>query len=272
MRAFMSISLTIVIPTLNSAKTLSTTLISLEPLARAGAKIIVVDSNSLDESVVIARKFGVILREVPPGNMYHAINDGLMESDTEWHTYLNSDDILYADSVLIALEKLGAKSDVVYGSIDFIDEFGRFLHSWTSPPPQDVLAISSRAMAIPQPGTLFRRSVTEKLRGFDLEYRYSSDFDFFLRANLAGFHFARLDHPRIASFRVHSGQTSRAKRKEMCDELRRSIKCKDIEISKISCIRAYLAWRLRNWDSYALRILRTRQLTGRIKINSTLGG
>ncbi len=264
-------SLTIITPTLNSEKTLQETLVSLQPLAKAGAKLIVVDSNSTDGTVSIARAQGAKVYTVAPGNMYEAINCGLEKSRTDWYTYINSDDLLYADAVEKALLDFGSTADVIFGSIDLVDGMGRLLHSWNSPPAEDFQKlISNRIMPIPQAGTLFRKEVANALRGFDTTFRFASDFDFFLRASVAGFKFARLKIPRIAAFRLHANQISQRKMREMKDEVDRSIRQNGIKCGTYRYLPAYLMFRFRNWDSYVLRMMRMRHLMGRTGLGSTL--
>lgn len=267
----MKLSLTIVTPTLNSGGTLAATLLSLQPLARAGAKVIVVDSHSTDDTLSIASSFGAEVLEVAAGNMYEAINKGIWKSSATWYTYINSDDILYADSVQKALDKFKNTADLIYGSIDYIDWSGRLLHSWNSPPPEDFIDLASkRIMAIPQAGTLFRAEVVQKLSGFDARFRYASDFDFFLRAHIAGFRFARFEFPRIAAFRLHAKQISQSRTTDMENEADLSIRKNSIHGRKFKQELSYIKFKARNWDSYLLRMLRARHITGKSSLRTTL--
>src|SRR5215469_16640666 len=88
----------VVVPTLNSAATLHWTLCSLRTQRDVSIEIIVADSGSTDETPDICKFWGVQTIYVPPGNMYRAINAGLRQFDTEWVTYLNSDDVVYPNS------------------------------------------------------------------------------------------------------------------------------------------------------------------------------
>lgn len=70
-------SLTIVTPTLNSERTIRSTLEALRPLVETGAEHIVVDSGSTDGTAEIAESAGSTVIYHPPGNMYGAINTGM---------------------------------------------------------------------------------------------------------------------------------------------------------------------------------------------------
>ncbi len=266
------ISLTIIVPTLNCGSTLSETLVSLLPLIRHGAKAIVVDSFSTDNTAAIALQYGATIRQVPPGNMYNAINEGINMAATEWVTYLNGDDVCYPDAIFLAIDTISENADIVYGSIDFIDAAGRFLHSWSSAPVDDIVPLAmAHVMAIPQQGTLFRRSVAARLCGFSTTYRFASDYDFFLRAKLAKFRFVRFNKPRIAAFRVHSGQISQHRSVEMANEVMQSTKQNNVRSKWLSVKLAFTMHRLRNWDSYVIRFIRSRHLKGKTAVSSTIG-
>jgi glycosyltransferase involved in cell wall biosynthesis len=236
----------------------------------AGSNVVVVDSYSADGSGEIAMEFGVGVRYVPAGNMYAAINDGLEAVGGEWCTYVNGDDILYADAAERAISKLGSRADVLYGCVDFIDRMGRLIHSWNSPPPSELAPLESVVMPIPQLGTLFRRAVFEKLGGFDTRYRYASDFDFFLRARKAGFRFARLNYPRIGAFRLHETQISQREERTMGEEVRASLLANQVRTMRLRRFWCYARFRARNWDSYLLRVVRTRHLKGAGRLGRSL--
>jgi glycosyltransferase involved in cell wall biosynthesis len=267
----MQVPLTIVVPTLNCEATLSNTLVSLMPLARSKATVVVVDGYSQDGTIKIAESYGVKVYQLRPGNMYEAINFGLAQASSEWVTYLNGDDLVYADAIMRALRTLGENADVIYGSIDFVDEAGRFLHSWNSSFPADILPVAgSHRMPIPQQGTLFRRALAARLDGFSTAYKFASDFDFFVRAKLSGASFARLDWPRIAAFRVRRNQISQVRQAEMKEEVAESVRQNKITLAPLQKKKAIWKLRRRNWDSYLLRLLRSKHLKGKVRIDPTI--
>jgi glycosyltransferase involved in cell wall biosynthesis len=210
--------LTIVTPTLNSGRTLRATLESIRPLVLAGAEHIVVDSNSTDNTVHLALASGARVIQCPPGNMYAAINAGMSEASGEWLTYINSDDILYSDATEAMATVHSSMGDILYGNIDIIDECGRFLFWWRSPPARCVPIAIRSYCAVYQQGTVFRRSVFGALGGFDTHYKYSADYDFFLRAALKHFRFHKFVETSVAAFRLLPTQLSQAKQAEMAKE------------------------------------------------------
>ena len=236
-----------------------------------GARLVAVDSNSTDGTrEFLAQRVDKVLT-VPKGNLYAAVNAGMRELNSEWLTYINGDDLLYADGVAAAMTCATEKVDVVYGSIDYVDGFGRFLHGWSSPRPSQYLTLASQTiMPIPQQGTLFRRKVFDELGGFDVRYKYSSDFDFFLRAKLAGFQFHRLKAPRVAAFRIHGSQISQSREREMIEEARDAVSRSGLNRGAIQRVSALTQFRASNWDAYLIRTLRARQLTGGWRLRRTM--
>lgn len=127
----------IVVPTLNSSATLMWTLCALRNQQDITVDILVADSGSEDGTLDICKRWNVNTIFVPPGNMYRAINTGLRQMDTEWVTYLNSDDIVYPRSY-VRLVSHGEQQEaaLAYGDSDFIDIEGRFLFSLRAPSPR----------------------------------------------------------------------------------------------------------------------------------------
>ena len=252
----------VVVPTLNAAQTLGETLSSLRRNADV-ADIVVVDSGSSDATQVIARKNGVRVIGMPAEGMYAAINLGCRNLTTRWLTYLNADDVAFDWGRSLALGE-DRSADIVYGTVDFIDAAGRFLHSWTSARPGRLLGLYQAGVSpLLQQGTLFRSQVFQSLGGFDARLRLVGDADFFLRALLAKFQFARLNHPSVAAFRLHADQLSRRHAHDMKAEHRLMLSRHGISPSPARMAVAAASYRLTHLRQYALRALRSHDLMGR---------
>lgn len=210
--------LSIITPAWNSAATLPATLASIRPLVEAGAEHILVDSGSEDGTQTLAEAAGAQVLYCPPGSMYAAINEGLKAAKGEWLTYINSDDILYADAIAEMLENAPADADVLYGNIDYIDEAGRFLFWWRSASPERMRMAMGSYCGLLQQGAIFHRRVLERLEGFDTRYRFCADYDFFCRAALEGFRYVKYTEKSVAAFRLLATQLSQARKGEMCTE------------------------------------------------------
>ena len=258
----MNTLLTVVTPTLNCAATLPATLASLAPLRAIGLKHIVVDSASTDGTVALAEAAGATIMQFPRGNIYSAINAGMREARSDWVTYINGDDLLYADAIIEGLGQLGGKAGVLYGNIDHIDGSGRFLFSWRSPKPVHLHWLMKHYCPFPQQGTLFRRDTFERLGGFDTQYQYSADYDFFSRCRAGGEVFCKYDNRSVAAFRLMPSQLSQRLRAAMAPEgarIRAKLRAQDSDLATMigwPCSTLY-RWST-NVDSILLRAWRGR--------------
>jgi len=254
----------IVVPTLNSAVTLPWTLCSLRSQREVSYEIIVADSGSEDETLNVCRSWGIPTIYVPPGNMYRAINEGLRQIDSEWVTYLNSDDMVYP----LSYARLVARGEeegafLVYGDCDYVDHEGRFLFTVKSPSPSRVpgmVRLSPRfggRIGFAQSAAIFRRSTFEELGGFDERYAIIADYDFFFRLVVSDRTITKLRRPSVAAFRLHPSQLSRRRASNLNQELasfRKTLKIRAMPLDVISI----LSWRVRNSPTYASRLLRLR--------------
>lgn len=261
--------ITVVVPTLNSARTLEWTLFSLAIQQGCQATVIVTDSGSTDGTLELCRRYNVQVIYVAPGNMYRAINVGIKAANTRWVTYLNSDDLVYPCSYA-RLIKLGeeTQSDVVYGSCDFVDWEGRFIHSYTPGYPYELLSqFLTSQLSFAQPAAIFTRQLFDELGGFSEDYQLASDLDFFLRAVLAKKRISMLRGPTVACFRIHHQQSSQNVQKLRAEISHIQNRFAD---SKRSHTLDTFKWRVRNIPNYLIRILRGWTLSGRLRIVRTM--
>jgi len=203
-------TLGVVIPTREAAATLNWTLLSLSSQQNIRLRVVVVDSDSTDGTLEICDRWRLPVLHAHAGNMYRAVNRGMADLGTRWLTYLNSDDLVYADGYS-RLVQHGERHgfDVVYGDVDFIDWHGRYLYSKAAfrPGLARPLLVSG-VMAFAQPAAVFRREVFVGLQAFDERFRYISDHDFYARAAEHGFRFGKAPGPPVAAFRLSDQQLS----------------------------------------------------------------
>jgi hypothetical protein len=151
------------------------------------------------------------------------------------------------------------------GSI--MSSLGTFVHSWMSAAPADLLPLYSAGYSpLLQQGTLFRRSVFERLNGFDESYRFVGDADFWWRALEAGHVFRRDAHPPVAAFRLHSGQLTQRFNTPMQAEHERMVSAHGGRRRSLRSWSALCRFRGGNMPSYIVRFLRRRDLEGRIRL------
>ena len=255
--------LSIVVPTLNAQKHLRMTLESLLPIKDAGAKIVVVDSHSQDCTLEVAQEYTDLILQFPKGNMYAAINHGIASAETKWVGYLNADDIVYSDAFFAAFAAAEAGDfDLAYGDVDFIDQHSRFLHSYRLPEPGGLVPLAASAINGVSPiGTFFTKSLWHELKGFSSDFRYSADFDFFLRAAMAGKKFYKLKAPTLGAFRLHGGQLSQEVNNPVYQESLQIINRLSLNVDLKTRLFHKWLFKAENIWEYLIRILRRRRLT-----------
>ena len=169
------------------------------------------DGNSSDGSIELLENRGdrISWHSERDNGQSHAINLGFAGVDSDIMAYLNSDDVLLPGTLATVAHFFQTRPDVdiVYGHRIFIDsdglEVGRAVF-----PPHDGKALQY-ADYIPQETMFWRRRVWQAIKPMDESFHYAMDWDFILRAQAAGFKFARL--PRfLACFRVHDAQKTAA--------------------------------------------------------------
>jgi hypothetical protein len=154
----------------------------------------------------------VILSETGTG-LYAAINQG-WRAPGEWgaFTWLNDDDLLLAPGFGGLLEKLARQPevDVAFGRVRLIGAKGEALgmHPVARRGTDLTALLAGGVMPLAQPGTVIRRSLIERLGGFDETFRSAGDLDFFVRALVAKARFEFVNE-WVASFRLHAGQLSK---------------------------------------------------------------
>lgn len=234
------------------------TLVSIRPLVEQGAEHIVVDSGSTDGTAELCRCAGARVITHPVGNIYAAINAGIGASTGEWLTYINGDDLLHGESIAAALAVGPAGADIIYGNIELIDDAGKLLYDWRMPPPAWVRRFQPQVDLVLQQGTLIRREAWAALGGFDESFSYAADYDFFLRASLAGKTFGKHRTSPVAAFRAHASQLSRRAevRRAMREECRRSRGRAGVRNSAFIRVLALSLMKLLNLDTILMRLPR----------------
>lgn len=151
---------------------------------------IVIDGNSSDGTTGIIEEYEDKLTAFvsePDTGIYDAMNKGWkLCSPENFILFCNSSDYLESDAIssFSTHFKLDEEqSDVYHGMLKFLkNEKLLYIQGRT----QEML----NTCMIEHPASFVKKSVFEKLSGFNLAYRSASDYDFMLRAQHAGFRFS----------------------------------------------------------------------------------
>ena len=217
-------NVSVVTPSFNQAPFLEQTIRSVLDQGYPNLEYLVMDGGSTDGSVEIIKRYADRLAywvSKPDGGQAEAINHGWQRATGEILAYLNSDDFYYPGAILRAVDYLDRhpEVDILYGSEQTVDECGRRLGPIVTVPDFSLKWLLR--YPLPQPTMFFRRAAFERVGWLDPSFHYVFDWEFNIRAAMAGMRIARLDPPEVAAFRCWSGQkTSSSFDKHVAEQLR----------------------------------------------------
>ena len=176
--------LSIVTPCFNSEKTIKKTIESILMQNFEELEYIVIDGGSSDSTLQIVKSYenrfenGIKIVSEKDDGIYDAMNKGISLATGDIIGIINSDDYYEAgafDEIKKAYEEANdRKYLIIYGAVRIIDnnkEQSVILYSHNNLPKQMIL----------HQGCFVSRYVYEDKGKFDLQYKYSSDYDFMLR-------------------------------------------------------------------------------------------
>lgn len=203
----------IVIPTYNRAGFVETAINSVLEQDYEQLELIVLDDGSSDETPELLAR----IAERHPGERFRwarhdnvgqaaTINRGLEQARGELLGYLSSDDYLMPGAIakLVAAIEQHPDADVVYPWFSMVDLADRVLD--VTETLQHTFAGALRmGLCIPGVGVLVRRRLYEQVGGWNPAYRYTPDFEWWLRMGEA--RFLRVPEA-LGAWRVHDGSIS----------------------------------------------------------------
>ena len=178
----------VIVPSLNQARFIGECLASLIEQSGVDLEVIVFDGGSDDDTVSILKSFGnrISWTSETDGGQANAINKGVRASTGEIVGYLNSDDRLLPDTLqkVIKLFEAPEAPDIVHGNAEYINECSDFIGRYRTLPwtPANLGAQCS----VCQPATFWRRSLINQIGEMNERLVCSMDYDFWIRATLAG--------------------------------------------------------------------------------------
>ena len=211
--------ISVVTPNFNQGKFIEQTIQSVINQNYPNLEYIIIDGGSTDDSLDIIEKYSDSLAHWESGKddgMYHAINKGFDLSSGEIMCWVNSDDVLWPNSLhkVAALFNKYDKVKWLMGKPLMINEMGEIIWSGFNnvhSPYFFYLHNHTRSYTfIQQESTFWKRSLWEKTGGhLDTSFNLGADFDLWLRF----FKFERLyrTKEKLGAFRRRSGQLSENK-------------------------------------------------------------
>ena len=151
---------------------------------------IVIDGGSTDGTVDVIKRFTDRITHwvsEPDRGISHAFNKGIAAASGRYLGFVNADDWLEPDQIERAVHSLESRNaDFVFGDLAYHDTDGKLLHIIKGD-QHYADRIESCMPALNHPTMLVRGSVFDGIGGFDEQYEIAMDYDWALRAHLAGF-------------------------------------------------------------------------------------
>ncbi len=209
-------AVSVIMPAYNVAAYLGAAIDSVLAQTFADLELLIVDDGSTDGSARIAgtrarRDPRVRLMRRPNGGIAAARNDALRAATSPVLAILDSDDLwapAYLESQMAILDR-HPDIDIVTGNAVLLGGPHDGLPARPYPDPRPapdlstIIADESAVFIM----SVFRRRVYDAIGGFDEAFRTNEDYEFWLRAALAGFRFARNDRP-LGRYRRRSDSLS----------------------------------------------------------------
>ena len=180
------IKISVITAVFNSEKTIAQAIESVLQQYYTAVESVVIDGGSRDATMPILEAYrtrlGKLISE-PDAGIYDALNKGIRHATGDVLGFLHADDVFEDEGVLakVAAAFDDPSIDAVYGDLVYVrhDNIRQIIRYWKSG-SYDQAALA-RGWMPPHPTFYVRRSVYERLGGFDPRYRIAADYDIILR-------------------------------------------------------------------------------------------
>jgi glycosyltransferase involved in cell wall biosynthesis len=214
----------LITPVYNGAAYIEETVLSvLNAIEQSGIKCeyFVIDDGSTDNTSQILEKYKGRIEYISQENQGQAkaINNGLQLAKGQYCTIVNADDPIIGAELLVESQRiLGENLDLVgtYPDWQIIDSEGKIIETVYAK-EFSLYEMVGKFNCLIGPGGVFRTSAAQEIDGWDPEFRFVPDYDFWLRL----LDFGGYQHiPKVlATWRTHDDSISISSRsKSMANE------------------------------------------------------
>lgn len=172
--------LTIITINLNNYFGLERTIKSVISQNNKNFEYIVIDGGSEDNSIELLKKYNkeinLFISENDKG-IYNAMNKGIKLSNGEYLLFLNSGDELYSNDVVEKFYRLSNKTDIIYGSLEYIKNTSQILVY-----PKILTLPYILKYSLPHPSSFIKKVLLIKTNGYNENDKITSDWQFFIES------------------------------------------------------------------------------------------
>lgn len=195
------LKITVATVTYNAASLIQRTIKSVEEQDYPYVEHIIIDGNSQDDTLVAIHHYqernslAAMPREInclsePDEGLYDAMNKALDMATGRYIVFLNAGDKLHERTTLSQIADIASKVQaadkgewpaVVYGNTNLVDENGQFIAPRRLTPPATLTWRSFRQGMLVCHQAFYARTDLARATKYDLQYRFSADFDWCVR-------------------------------------------------------------------------------------------
>ena len=176
-----SVKVSVVTACYNSAKTIGSTIQSVNAQSYANIEQVFIDGGSTDDTLNVisasARKNHSVLSESDNG-IYDALNKGVQRATGDVVGFLHADDFYTDDSVVKRIADCFSRAEVqaVYGDLQYVSQSDtdKVIRTWNTKPFSP--GRLKRGWMPPHPTLYVRKEWYERIGGFDTQYRIAADY------------------------------------------------------------------------------------------------
>jgi glycosyltransferase involved in cell wall biosynthesis len=185
------VKISIITAVYNGSLTVGDAISSVVKQSFLNVELVVIDGGSSDGTLHVLhcyeKDISVLISESDHG-IYDALNKGIKNASGDVVGFLHADDVLDNSDVLakIAVAFQDPLVDAVYGDLVYVrhDDITQVVRYWKAGPYHATSLM--RGWMPPHPTFYVRKSVYDRLGGFDTRYRIAADYDTVLRFFSAG--------------------------------------------------------------------------------------
>ncbi len=173
--------LSIVTINLNNANGLEKTLNSINKQSDQNYELIVIDGDSRDNSIEVAKNYNkIITKQITERDkgIFYAQNKGFRHSTGEYILFLNSGDLLEDNFIIQKFNATNENGDLLIGDIIF--DLGKI--KWRRFYSSKLNEVFFYLESLPHSSTFIKRGILEIVGGYNLEYKVVADYDFFINS------------------------------------------------------------------------------------------